>query len=225
MAMLGALVLLGGCAAPRGHEAAKQVNVVSIPLALKGMSAEECAACNKAPVRLGTILREHGIEYGNRLKSGHVLCVHQDQAYDARKLIADAIKKENLEAEVIWRDEANGEPEDVVGLNPNIPSADLKKRNVVRDGPDWKNPFLVVGSAGIKVISASRPQESEIIPLEQLAMTLKELPISDWPYGRIIAIQSQSIRGRDMGLIRQNETEVEKLLKALGLEIDQWPSS
>jgi hypothetical protein len=63
---------------------------------------------------------------------------------------------------------------------------------------------------------------------------LISLPITAWPYGRIIGLQHISIRNgfpnsevwrNDEVLIEKNNLEANKVLSSLGIKIKWWPSN
>jgi hypothetical protein len=93
----------------------------------------------------------------------------------------------------------------------------------IRDGQDWRNPYLTVCPDGVYLTVRSIKHES-IVSVRDLRAALVKLPLEAWPYGRVIAIQNCSIvdpADRDRG---QRAAEAEALLKSLNLKIEKWPS-
>ena len=111
-------------------------------------------------------------------------------------------------------------------LDPRIPSADDSLFNAVRDSRDWRNPHLLVSDKGLELRSLSSP-EPRMVPLSGLQQTLVKLPVTDWPYGRIVAVQSPSIGSSDAVSIEASKQNVEAArgaLKALGVREWSWPA-
>jgi len=59
----------------------------------------------------------------------------------------------------------------------------------VQDYEHWRNPFLVVLSDGIRVHCLAPAFEKKVL-VGALHQTLLSLPLSAWPYGRIVAVQA-----------------------------------
>jgi hypothetical protein len=111
-------------------------------------------------------------------------------------------------------------------LDPKIPPAHPEKYRHIRDAKDWANPYLVIRADGIEVIAKALPRGRKVVSAKELQKTLISLPVSAWPYGKVVAVQEISIRsGNDDALIEQNKTEAEKILKALQVQIEAWPSA
>lgn len=109
-------------------------------------------------------------------------------------------------------------------LDHGIPSADRSKYEKVQGWPDWKNPYLLIKRDGIEVHYEGGNRQ--LVSLDALARTLVALPVSAWPYGRIIAVCENGLRSDgDTDLIERNTHGAEKVLRELGLEIDWWPSA
>lgn len=110
-------------------------------------------------------------------------------------------------------------------LNPMIQPADREKYNSVRDAKDWANPYLVIRADGVELISPAASRVRQTIPASELQKSLLKLPLSGWPYGKVVAVSEISIRsGNDDELIEQNKAKVEQILKSLQVEIEWWPS-
>ncbi len=112
------------------------------------------------------------------------------------------------------------------GLDPKIGPANPKKYKDVRDAKDWANPYLTVLANGIEVRATGLPGGSKIVPVGELWGTLAGLPVAAWPYGRVIAGQEIGIRsGNDDAAIKKNKAKAEKVLKALQVTAEWWPSA
>jgi hypothetical protein len=94
----------------------------------------------------------------------------------------------------------------------------------VHDYEHWRNPFLVVSSDGIRVHCLATAFEKKV-PVGALHQTLLSLPLSAWPYGRIVAVQAGGgpQNNTSRRFVEQNRVQVEAILKAAGVTIDYWP--
>jgi hypothetical protein len=112
-------------------------------------------------------------------------------------------------------------------LSPKIPPPDPRKYVDIRDGKDWRNPFLAINRDGVSLmVKAVSVNEWKEVPLEKLADTLIALPTEAWPYGRVIGVMESGVRSlNDDESIKRNKAETEKILKSLGLTVNWWPSS
>ena len=109
-------------------------------------------------------------------------------------------------------------------LRERIPKPNPAKYQQVRDGKDWKNPFLVVRPNGIEIIGVTpRPG---YISLQDVTKELEHLPSSAWPYGLVVAVADVGIvsGGDDLPKIHANRQKLLALLKHLGIAADLWPS-
>ena len=109
-------------------------------------------------------------------------------------------------------------------LRERIPKPDSAKYRQVRDGKDWKNPFLVVRPNGIEIIGVT--PRAGCIPLQDVTKELEHLPSSAWPYGLVVAVVDVGIGSRDddWPKIQANRQKLLALLKHLGIAADLWPS-
>jgi len=111
-------------------------------------------------------------------------------------------------------------------LDEKIPKADKKKYESIRDGKDWANPFLVVTAEGVEIRSKGIAKGRKTVATKELRKTLTSLPVSAWPYGRVVAVVEIGIRSdNDDALIKENRKSVEKILKDLEVSVDPWPSA
>jgi hypothetical protein len=109
-------------------------------------------------------------------------------------------------------------------LNPRIESPVPARYDVVRDANDWLNPYLQVCASGVDVTVRSIKRKSSVA-IRDLRDTLVKLPLKAWSYGRIVALQECSIGvPGDAEARRQRLSEVEAVLKALGLQVSRWPA-
>ena len=110
-------------------------------------------------------------------------------------------------------------------LDPKIPPADRDKYKSVRDAKDWANPYLVIRADGVELIAKAVPAGRKVVAVRDLQKSLLDLPVSAWPYGKVVAVQEIGIRsGNDDERIKQNKAKVGQALKSLGVTIELWPS-
>ena len=92
---------------------------------------------------------------------------------------------------------------------------------------DWQNPYLVIRRDGIEVIGSGITSGRRTVVATDLERTLIELPITAWPYGRVVVVQEIGIRaadGIDDKLIAANLEAARAILTAMGVTIEPWPS-
>lgn len=111
-------------------------------------------------------------------------------------------------------------------LDPRIPPPDPNQYKSVQDGRDWRNPYISIQGDGINFLISSSPIVWTLIQADELSKTLTSLPVSAWPYGRVVAVvdgggpQSGTVESR-----KRNSAKAQKVLKALGVEINWWPGA
>lgn len=111
-------------------------------------------------------------------------------------------------------------------LTVRIPPPDRARYKAVRDPRDWRNPYLLASATGFELTSASSPKP-RAVSLKDLRRELTDLPISDWPYGRVVVVQSPSIVPGDAAWIeamRRNVDGALEILKSLGADDWGWPA-
>jgi len=105
------------------------------------------------------------------------------------------------------------------GLDPRILPANPRLYENVRDAKDWRNPFLVVLRDGVRLISPAIERGEETIRLDELRDTLRDLPVSAWPYGRVVGWSENSLgSGDDFKLIRKNGGTVLETLESMDID-------
>lgn len=133
-------------------------------------------------------------------------CSHREQSPPSSKNVGEAL--------------AEGQ------LDPRIPPPDPDKYKSIQDGRDWRNPFISIQGDGIPLLVSSSPVEWKMIQADELSNILRALPVSAWPYGRVVAAsdgggpQSGTPESR-----RRNRAKAEEHLKSLGVEINWWPGA
>jgi len=102
---------------------------------------------------------------------------------------------------------------------PLIPAANSRLYEQVRDAKDWRNPFLLVVRDGVRLKSPAIEGGEKTITLDQLKDSLKELPVSAWPYGRVVGWGENALRsGDDDQIIRRNTERMQEILAAMDVD-------
>lgn len=94
------------------------------------------------------------------------------------------------------------------------------------DAEHWENPILSITAEGISVRSKSRSER--LVPGDELPAYLANLPLSDWRYGRVVAVGRPGVRSGapdDESRIVDNVRTVEEVLNKLGLSVSWWPTA
>lgn len=120
------------------------------------------------------------------------------------------------------RVETRAEPIENLG---QIPAPNPALYVHIQDYEHWRNPYLVVLSDGIRV-HYSVPAFEKKVPVGALHQTLLSLPLSAWPYGRIVAVQAGGgpQTNSNLKLVEENRVQSEAILKAAGLRLTIGPS-
>jgi hypothetical protein len=112
-------------------------------------------------------------------------------------------------------------------LDPRIGAAAPQRYKSIRDAKDWENPYLVIRRDGIEVIVKRLPSGRQTVAVADLERTLIGLPVTAWPYGRVAAVQENSIRAGDRSddkPIADNLEAALAILKKLDVRVDRWAS-
>jgi hypothetical protein len=113
-------------------------------------------------------------------------------------------------------------------LNPSIGQPNPRLYGDVVDARNWKNPILTIQDDGVNVSMGGRSVPRHV-PTDRLGQFLVELPVSAWPYGRVVAQSDQGIVpvGSDDYLRRMAATRarVAEILKRLDIMAELWPSA
>lgn len=113
-------------------------------------------------------------------------------------------------------------------LNPRIGPAILQRYRSIRDGKHWENPYLVIRRDGIELIAKGLPFVRQAVVSTDLRRTLVELPVTAWPYGRVVVVQEIGIRAADTSdeqSIADNRNLTLAILKTLHITVERWPSA
>jgi hypothetical protein len=107
-----------------------------------------------------------------------------------------------------------------------IPPADPQKYAAVRDMKAWRNPYLIVRVDGVGLLDVSN-NEQQIVDPDKLSAALARLPVSAWPYGRVVAIQEIAAASSDQerATLRKNRALVAGTLESMQVLINWVPST
>lgn len=81
---------------------------------------------------------------------------------------------------------------DPAALLQQIPAGDPAKYPNLRQKKHWSNPYLVIRTDGVGLVTSVAAQEEKILQPEELLNVLAQLPPSAWPYGRVVAILGET---------------------------------
>ncbi len=113
-------------------------------------------------------------------------------------------------------------------LNPRIGPAHPEQYRSIRDAKDWKNPYLVIRRDGIEVVASGVLSDRRTVAPTDLQRTLIGLPVTAWPYGRVVVVQVIGIREGDRSDDRPTAHNLDvtlAILKALQVTVERWPSA
>lgn len=107
-----------------------------------------------------------------------------------------------------------------------IPPADSAKYQHIKDMKNWRNPYLIVRADGVALYDSADSAEILVKPDDLLA-ALAKLPVSYWPYGRVVAAQENGVRGseQDGVAIRRNKGIVGGLLQGAQIAVEWVPAA
>lgn len=92
---------------------------------------------------------------------------------------------------------------------------------------DWKNPYLIVREDGIGLLDLAN-HEIHILKPDEVPAALAALPISAWPYGRVVAVREgemSSIPESTKVRVRKNRALLAGTLEELKIAIHWIPSA
>src|SRR5262249_40011086 len=99
--------------------------------------------------------------------------------------------------------------------------------SAVRDGQNWRNPYLIVTEDGVQTRKKGDDYTASIVPVNDVVRFLEDLPLSNWPYGLVVAVQDQGICCRytdGEARIRSIHVELVSRLKRSGIGVSLWPT-
>jgi len=110
-------------------------------------------------------------------------------------------------------------------LNSRIGPANPQRYRSIHDAKDWANPYLVIRP---EVISKDLPSGSLMgVPATDLRRTLISLPVTAWPYGRVVAVSDVGIREADLSdekALTDTRNSALATLKTLQVTVERWPA-
>lgn len=130
-------------------------------------------------------------------------------------------------------------------LLDEIPPPAKSRYMAIHTKGSWDNPFLVVASKTVSLrVMNPAPPSSSLIPggdmmqpvsarknilelrLSDLPEALASVPESDWPYGRVIAVEEDPSEVRANRVqVRRNVEATMQMLNNLGIVVYEWPGS
>jgi hypothetical protein len=90
----------------------------------------------------------------------------------------------------------------------------------------WRNPYLIIRADGVGLLDPDDHLERILKPAE-LTQALGSLPPSSWPYGRVVAVTENTIKGSpdDDVKIRTNRAIVAGTLESMHVLINWVPAA
>jgi hypothetical protein len=111
-------------------------------------------------------------------------------------------------------------------LDARIGAPNPAQYRAVRNAREWRNPFLDVSNDGFRLRSISSP-EPRFVALANLQRVLTELPLGDWPYGRVVVVQTPSIVPADdqwIAAMTRSMEAAKRILTVLDASWWAWPA-
>jgi hypothetical protein len=116
-------------------------------------------------------------------------------------------------------------------LSEAIPPPDRKQFVSVKLQKDWRNPFLQLNSDGTITLLASSCASQKLAGVS-LEKALLELPVCDWPFGRVVAVQPCATRAEDQAkyavedkALKETWSRMRDTMSKLGVQVNLWPSA
>lgn len=115
-------------------------------------------------------------------------------------------------------------------LDNQIPAPERSKYIKVRSASEWANPFLVLNNDGTILVTTKSGTTNQRI--EDLEAHFLVLPLSDWSFGRVIALQPCALRSGSGEEFKKEDNAIKKtwsilrdITRDLKIEINLWPSA
>jgi hypothetical protein len=108
----------------------------------------------------------------------------------------------------------------------SIPAADSAQYDHVRDMKTWRNPYLIVRSDGVALYDVADNAEIRLKP-DELLSALAKLPVSNWPYGRVVAAAETTVHqsDKDVVAIRRNKGIIGGVLEGAHIAVKWVPAT
>jgi hypothetical protein len=119
-------------------------------------------------------------------------------------------------------------PPDATTLLQGIPAADEGKYPSLQASKHWSNPYLVIRSDRVGLLTGVAANEEQMLKPEEVLNALAALPASAWPYGRAVAIlveEKPTTVETEKIELRRNRGIVEGDLRSAHVEIRWIPTS
>jgi hypothetical protein len=78
-------------------------------------------------------------------------------------------------------------PPDAATLLQAVPAADPAMSSL-QPNKHWSNPYLVIRADTVGLLTSVTANEEQILKPGEVLNALARLPVSAWPYGRVVAI-------------------------------------
>jgi hypothetical protein len=112
-------------------------------------------------------------------------------------------------------------------LVSRVPPADPETYRDIRDAPNWKNAFLIVGPNGVEIRTDGGAASGPTLPVPEVLAYLKSLPENLWFYGLVVAVQENGVISNENAASRakHNRLELMHRVKEAGVPTELWPSA
>lgn len=104
--------------------------------------------------------------------------------------------------------------------NFKIPALNHPKATANLDERAWRNPTLMIYVDGTVLLSWHQNKHSAKFKTEELIRNLQQIPISDWPDGRIISVSKCAIQSGSSADCERNYQRSLKLINRVLKELD-----
>jgi hypothetical protein len=123
------------------------------------------------------------------------------------------------------QEQAPREPDPQIALQA-IPAANSAQYDQIRDMKTWRNPYLIVRTDGVALYDWADNVEIRLKP-DELLPALAKLPVSNWPYGRVVAAAETRARRSDQDAvaIRRNKGIIGGVLKGAHIAVKWVPAT
>ena len=115
-------------------------------------------------------------------------------------------------------------------FSEDVPPPDRKQFLTVKRKEDWKNPFLQLNPDGAFDLSAASGEPHNIDGVD-LEKHLLALPLTAWPFGRVVAVQPCAARSEDKDAyaredkaIKETWSRMRDIMRKLEIQVNLWPS-
>ena len=90
----------------------------------------------------------------------------------------------------------------------------------------WRNPYLIIRADGVALLDSGDNAEI-ILKDDEVLGALARLPVSDWPYGRVLAAAENGVRAseQDGVAIRRNKGIVGGMLEGAHVAVKWVPAA